>query len=116
MTPSIDVTSGVRYDQLSDFKDEFGYRAALTGEHASYYGKLLYGTAFRVPSYRGALDFVSYNLALRPEHLHTFEAQIGRQFKAADVNLTFYNNAYRDLIKGDPGRHDRDADRPPQGR
>lgn len=41
----------------------------------------------------------AYNFSLRPEHLHTFEAQIGRQFTVADVNLTFYNTAYRDLIK-----------------
>ncbi len=99
LTPSIDVTGGVRYDLLSDFTDEFSYRAALTAEHASFYGKLLYGTAFRVPSYREYLDVVSYNFALRPEHLSSFEAQIGRRFKVADVNLAFYNNAYRDLIK-----------------
>ena len=99
LTPSIDVTSGVRYDALSAFSNEFSYRTALTGEHAGLYGKLLFGTAFRVPSYREYLDFTSYNPVLRPEHLQTLEAQVGRKFKRADVNLTFYNNTYRDLIK-----------------
>jgi outer membrane receptor protein involved in Fe transport len=52
-----------------------------------------------VPSYREYLDLNSHNLGLRPEHVFTFEAQVGHRSRLADVNLTFYNNAYRDLIK-----------------
>lgn len=38
-------------------------------------------------------------LSLQPEHLNTFEAQIGKAFSSGNVNLTFYNNSYTDLIK-----------------
>lgn len=98
LSPSLDITSGVRYDALSAFGDEFSYRTALAITHGRAYGKVLYGTAFRVPSYREYLDLNSYNLGLRPEHVRTFEAQAGHRSKRADVNLTFYSNAYRDLI------------------
>jgi outer membrane receptor protein involved in Fe transport len=97
--PSVDITSGVRYDVLSAFNDEFSYRTALAANHGRAYGKVLFGTAFRVPSYREYLDLNSHNLALRPEHVDTFEAQAGHRSRLADVNVTFFNNAYRDLIK-----------------
>jgi outer membrane receptor protein involved in Fe transport len=97
--PSVDITSGVRYDALSAFKDEFSYRTALAINHRGAYGKVLYGTAFRVPLYREYLDATSYNFGLRPEHVSTFEAQAGHRSRLADVNVTFYHNAYRDLIK-----------------
>ena len=97
--PSVDLTTGVRYDVLSAFNDEFSYRTALAVNHGRAYGKVLYGTAFRVPSYREYLDLNSHNLGLRPEHVYTFEAQAGHRSRLADVNVTFYNNAYRDLIK-----------------
>jgi len=99
ISPSISLTGGVRYDQLSDFQNHPSYRAGLVADHHSYYGKLLYGTAFRVPSYREYLDKDSYNFSLRPEHLNTFEAQLGRKFRRADLSLTFYDNRYTKLIK-----------------
>lgn len=99
ISPHISMTGGIRYDRLSDFKDEASYRVGLVGDHGGFYGKLLYGTAFRVPSYREYLDVTAYNFGLQPEHLHTFEAQIGRTFLRADVSLTFYDNRYTDLIK-----------------
>jgi outer membrane receptor protein involved in Fe transport len=38
-------------------------------------------------------------LSLHPEHLQTFELQVGRRLPFGDLNVTFFNNAYRDLIK-----------------
>lgn len=95
----LDITAGVRYDYLSAFKDQLSYRAGLTGQRGVFYGKLLYGTAFRVPSYREYLEKTSYNFALKPEHSQTLEAQAGIAFTRGDINLTLYNNHYSDLIK-----------------
>lgn len=58
----VELTTGIRYDYLSDFDDSLNYRMGLTAEKGNMYGKLLYGTAYRVPSYREYLDVVSYNL------------------------------------------------------
>jgi len=99
LNSSIDLSGGIRYDYLSDFENQFSYRVGLTGRKGDVYGKLLYGTAFRVPSYREYLDVISFNVSLQPEHLTTFEAQIGTRFSKGDVNLTVYNNRYDDLIK-----------------
>lgn len=95
----VELTTGIRYEHLASFHDTLNHRFGLTAENGSVYGKVLYGTAVRVPSYREYLDVVSHNLQLEPEHLQTFEAQIGRAFSRGDVNLTFYNNSYNDLIK-----------------
>jgi outer membrane receptor protein involved in Fe transport len=99
VTPMLDVTTGFRYDQMSDFNDQLSYRLAATGHRGSAYGKLLYGTAFRVPSYREYLDVSGYNFSLRPEHLSTVEGQVGYRFVRADVNVAFYSNRYHDQIR-----------------
>jgi outer membrane receptor for ferrienterochelin and colicins len=99
LRPQLSLIAGIRYDALSDFDDEISYRAGLTAKRGSFYGKILLGTAYRVPSYREYLDRVSFNFALKPEHMRTIEAQAGRTFSRGDVNLTLYNNRYRDFIK-----------------
>ncbi|MDM8560437.1 hypothetical protein [Candidatus Parabeggiatoa sp. HSG14] len=53
---------GIRYEILSDFDDEFSYCLGATKQFESgFYSKLLYGTAFRIPSYRKYLDVLAYN-------------------------------------------------------
>ena len=98
------LTTGVRYDVLTDFHDQFSYRLGLTGQTLSdFYGKILYGTAFRTTSYREYLDIKSYNDNLQPEHLNTFELQAGKLFelnkRPGDINLTYFYNIYRDYIQ-----------------
>jgi outer membrane receptor for ferrienterochelin and colicin len=98
------LTTGIRYDVLTDFNDQFSYRLGLTGQTLSdFYGKILYGTAFRTPSYREYLDIKSYNDDLQPEHLNTFELQAGKLFelnkRQGDINLTYFYNIYRDYIQ-----------------
>lgn len=93
------LTAGVRYDILSDFNEQFNYRIGLTGSfNENWYGKLLYGTAYRIPTYREYLDVVSFNNDLKPETLKTIEAQFGYVSKRFDINLTLYNNHYTDFI------------------
>lgn len=98
LTKSINVTGGLRYDVLSDFDNQFNYRIGITGSITkNVYGKILYGTAYRTPSYREYLDVVGYN-DVSPEHLKTLEFQIGYVSNKIDVNLTVYNNNYTDFI------------------
>jgi outer membrane cobalamin receptor len=99
LTPHLSLTGGLRYDRLSEFEDQPSYRVGLVGERHANYGKLLYGTAFRTPSYREYLRVNTYNFGLRPEHLSTFESQVGHKFHRADVSVTFYDNRYTNLIK-----------------
>jgi len=93
------LSAGVRYDALSHFDNQFSYRAGLTHQMEYVYAKVLYGTAFRSPSYREYLSVTAFNDALQPEHLHTFEAQAGFHPGSGDINLTVYANDYRDFIK-----------------
>jgi iron complex outermembrane receptor protein len=100
ITDRVLLTTGLRYDVLSDFEDQFSYRVGLTGQTSSnIYAKLLYGTAYRTPSYREYLDIVSFNDDLEPEHLNTFEAQVGYVFTKGDINITYFNNVYVDFIQ-----------------
>jgi len=94
------LTAGLRYDLLSDYDNQFSYRVGLTGQsHSNFYGKILYGTAYRVPSYREYLDIVSYNNSLEPEYLNTFEVQAGYIFRKCSINLTYFNNIYTNFIQ-----------------
>ena len=93
------LTYGLRYDVLSDFENELNYRFALTTQLNKFYGKALFGTAFRVPSYREYMDVVAYNTSLAPEHLRTFELQGGFLLDKMDINLTLFYNDYTDFIK-----------------
>lgn len=101
ITENINATAGLRYDILSNFDNQFNYRLGLTGQWESgIYAKLLYGTAYRVPSYREYITKDAPNAELTPEHLKTFEAQLGYLInKKADINVTFYNNDYSNFIQ-----------------
>lgn len=93
------LTTGVRYDSLSDFENEFTYRMGLTWQWRQVYGKLLTGSAYRVPSYREYLDIKAFNFELTPEHLQTTELLLGWKRNNLDVNFTLYYNNYKNFIK-----------------
>ena len=93
------LVTGMRFDHLSDFDNEWNWRVGLVTEQASFYGKLLVGSAYRVPSYREYLDVAAFNFDLEPEHMTTIELQIGKKLARSDMNLTFYRNSYDDFIK-----------------
>jgi len=102
LSPNIALTTGVRYDKLSDFDNEWSYRLGLVGQYDNFYAKLLYGTAFRVPTFREYLKQFNPDLHERPitkpEHLRTLELQLGYLFTKGEVNITLFNNRYRDFI------------------
>ncbi len=98
----LSATAGMRYSYLSDFDNQLTYRLGLTGQYEQWYSKLLFGTAFRVPTYRESLKLydnplIGRNL-LKPETLTTLEAQLGYRFSKADINVTLYRNSYNDFI------------------
>ncbi len=102
LNDNLALTSGVRYSILSDFDNQLTYRLALTGEYGSFYSKLLYGTAFRVPTYREYYKKFNPNLPVgdvQPEYMTTIEAQFGYVFEKADINFTLFRNSYKDFIK-----------------
>ncbi|MCF6260959.1 MAG: TonB-dependent receptor [Gammaproteobacteria bacterium] len=79
-----DLTAGIRYDRYSDFGDTFNPRAALIW-HPSYSlsTKLLYGQAFRAPSFQEL--YAQNNPAkqgnenLKPENIKTLELAMDYQ-------------------------------------
>ena len=99
LSPNWSFTGGLRYDIQSKFENQFNYRAGFTGNLTDHiYTKILYGTAYRVPSYREYLDIDAPNRDLKPEELRTAEFQIGYLQDKFDINLTLYNNTYTDFI------------------
>lgn len=93
------LTGGLRYDVLSAFDDQFNYRLGITGQKGKVYGKILYGTAYRVPSYREYLTVDAPNVELQPEHLKTLEVQMGYLVSKMDINVTLFNNSYDNFIQ-----------------
>ncbi len=93
------LTAGLRFDKLELFNDQFSYRIGLT--HAftdTISAKLLYGTAYRSPSF---LEFTRspVNSALPDvETMKTVEAQISYYAKALHLSLTVYHNNYDNFI------------------
>ncbi len=79
-----DLTAGIRYDRYSDFGDTFNPRAALIW-HPSYSlsTKLLYGQAFRAPSflelYAQNNPIKQGNEDLKPENIKTLELAMDYQ-------------------------------------
>lgn len=99
LNDSWSLVAGLRYDIQSKFDNQLSYRIGLTTNLSeNVYGKLLYGTAYRVPSYREYLDVDAPNVLIKPEELQTLELQVGYLFDRGDINLTFYNNSYQDFI------------------
>lgn len=101
--PYARLTLGGRYDYLTDFDDEFNYRVGLTGEKGRFFYKALYGTSFRVPTYREYLkkytdDYNSVN-PLQPEHIKTLEFSVGYGQARWQAELAVYQNTYEDFIK-----------------
>ncbi|MCF6149149.1 MAG: TonB-dependent receptor [Candidatus Kuenenia sp.] len=104
ITDKINLTTGFRFDDYSDFGGEFSPRIGLTWEileNASL--KLLYGRAFRAPNfdemYITNQPARHGNESLEPETIDTYEIGIDytiNRYITSKVNY-FYNNI-KDLI------------------
>jgi iron complex outermembrane receptor protein len=98
------LTAGVRYDEYSDFGSTFNPRVALVWEiNEQLSGKLLYGQAFRAPSFleqkQQNSQLFNGNPGVEPETIETVELAFDyRPFKNLRLASNFYYYEIDDLI------------------
>ena len=107
------LTAGLRHDHYSDFGGTTNPRVALVWDAAlDLTAKLLYGRAFRAPSFNeqyGINNPVERgNPNLRPETIKTLEAAVSWQaHKGLQLNVNVFRYAMADIIRtvpnSDPG-------------
>lgn len=109
LTEALTLTLGLRYDDYSDFGDTTNPRGALV-YNAPFNGtfKVMYGEAFRAPSFREqsevSLIFVG-NPALAPETVTTLEVAWVQKFNRFQTTLTYFDTEIEDgvaLALGEP--------------
>jgi len=99
------LTAGVRHDQFSDFGGTTNPRLALVWDATlDLTAKLLYGQAFRAPSFNeeyGINNPVQQgNPNLKPETNRTLEAAFSWQARQdTQVNLSFFRYEMKDIIR-----------------
>ncbi|MES2150076.1 MAG: TonB-dependent receptor [Pseudomonadota bacterium] len=102
------ATAGVRHDRYSDFGNTTNPRLALVWDASvDLTAKLLYGRAFRAPSFNESYGINNPvqrgNPNLRPETIGTLEGAFAWQ-AAADVqlNLNMFKYQMKEIIRGVP--------------
>lgn len=100
----ISLTSGLRYDRYQDFGSNFSFRAGLVkewDEDTSF--KLLYGDAFRAPSFletrAGIATGGISNPNLKPEKVQTYELAWVETLSHINSVVTLFFNEYSDLVE-----------------
>lgn len=102
------LTAGVRHDRYSDFGNTTNPRAALVWDVLQDLTvKLLYGRAFRSPSFTEKYSITNPvavgNPDLRPESIRTLETVFAWQArKDIQVNLNFFSYTMNDVIRSVP--------------
>ncbi|MFZ2169111.1 MAG: TonB-dependent receptor, partial [Methylococcaceae bacterium] len=112
ITKDWQLTAGVRYDNYSDFGNTVNPRAALVWNvNEQFTTKLLYGKAFRAPSFTEQFQqnnpSQQGNPALKPEKINTFEwAADFRPLPTLRTAANLYYYQIKDLIgvAPDPGK------------
>lgn len=104
VTDSLRFTLGARYDNYSDFGGSFNPRAGAVWEFKTGYNlKLLYGRAFRAPSFyelysRNNPSFIG-NPDIAPEIINTYEISLGAEVtEALTARLTGFRNSVKDSV------------------
>jgi iron complex outermembrane receptor protein len=98
------LTAGVRHDKYSDFGGTTNPRVALVWEAAyDVTAKLLYGRAFRAPSFNelyGINPVANGTASLQPEKVATGEAAVSWQArKDLQLNASLFRYDAKDLIR-----------------
>lgn len=99
------LTAGARYDRYSDFGDTVNPRAALIWQtRYDLTTKLMYGSAFRAPSFQEMYIINNPaqlgNPALKPETMKNIE--LGFDYRPVDslrFGLNFFNYWWKDIIR-----------------
>lgn len=105
--PDWELTAGVRYDHYSDFGHTLNLRLALVWQTANRLTtKLMYGEAFRAPSYLERYVTTAANPpnpSLRPEKSKTLELSFAwRAARGLKLGANFYRLDRRDVIAPNP--------------
>ncbi|MBF0101959.1 MAG: TonB-dependent receptor [Desulfobacterales bacterium] len=101
---NIHLTMGCRYDKYSDFGGSFNPRFGITwGFFKEYNLKLIYGRAFRAPSfielYTRNNPSVIGNPDLKPETVDTYEVSVGGDItQVVSSRITGFYNTVKDAI------------------
>ena len=104
VTPNVDLTAGVRYDDYSDFGSTTNPRIALVWTaNESLTTKLLLGSAFRAPSFTELYNKnnpVSLgNTSLQPEQINTQELSLNyRATQTLQTTLTLFTYKAKKMI------------------
>jgi len=105
LTEDFRLTLGARYDHYSDFGGSFNPRAGAVWQFAEGYDlKVLYGRAFRAPSFyelysRNNPSFVG-NPDLEPEIVNTYELSVGADITdSLSTRLTGFRNDFKDSVE-----------------
>ncbi len=103
MSKNLVLTAGVRYDKYSDFGSTTNPRLALVWDTTqSLTTKLLFGRAFRAPSFgdtRGINVVANGNPKLAPETISTYEfATSWQATNALQLNLNFFHFQRKNII------------------
>lgn len=101
------LTTGVRHDHYSDFGTTTNPRLAMVWDTTQdLTSKLLYGQAFRAPSFNeqyGINPVANGNPKLKPETIQTLEAAFTWQARHdAQINLSLFRYDARDIIRLGP--------------
>ncbi len=112
---NLNLTGGVRYDNYEDFGNTVNPRAGVVWNFLKDTDmKLLYGQAFRAPSflelYNAGNPVLLGNPDLKPEKIKTYEASLGYRFKTShSISVNYFYNDINDLITPDtstsPGQY-----------
>lgn len=103
----VNLTTGVRYDNYSDFGNTVNPRVGLVWNFLDNADlKLLYGQAFRAPNFVELYDahnpVVLGNENLKPEKIKTYEAGISYRFsRFLATDLNYFYSTIDDLIVWD---------------
>lgn len=102
------LTAGVRHDRYSDFGGTTNPRLALVWDASlDLTAKLLYGRAFRAPSFSEQYSINNPvavgNPDLRPETINTLEAAFAWQLRSdTELNLSLFRYDMKDIIRTVP--------------
>ncbi|HIE02341.1 MAG TPA: TonB-dependent receptor [Thiotrichaceae bacterium] len=107
--PDWELTAGVRYDEYSDFGSTTNPRLALVWQMTpDLFGKVLYGRAFRAPSFRELYGNYFANAPgnpnLQPETIDTLELALDYSArKSLHLALNLFAYEWRDAVRFVPG-------------
>lgn len=96
------VTTGWRHDSVERLDSQNSIRVGLTQDfNSKWFGKLLYGTAFREPSFVEYLRRDIGSQSPAAENMKTTEIQLGYRTDKQLSTLTLFSNRYENYIERD---------------